>query len=132
MSTPMLKAKVYSIRSNDHTIDFFRYEPIDPWDDFAWFSVDVGTTDMNGQDAFQCLVTTTRARHRAIAGSTDSRCVVVDPFSPQLIVDTLTDRINGIEGIEWCNVVDQLRRFMHWEYEGMAGPERLHFPQGPS
>lgn len=79
----MLKAQAYSIRSNDHTLDFMGYESLDPWDDFGWFSVDVGASEVDGQDCFQCLVTTTRTRHRAVAGSQDSRCLVVDLLDPK-------------------------------------------------
>jgi len=124
----MLKAQVYSIRSDD----FMRYQPVDPWDDFDWFEIDVGTPGMDGQDQFQCLVTTTRARHRAIAGSKDSRCLIVEPYEPKAIIDALTKMIDSIEGVDWCNIVDQLREFMHWEYDGMAGSHSQYFPRGLS
>ena len=129
----MLKAKVHDIRSNDHLMDdFMRYEPDDPWDEFGWFGVDVGTSCMGGQDYFQCLVTTTRARHRAVSGLKDSRCFVVDPYEPKGILDALTEKINGVEGVEWCNIVDRLREFMHWEYDGMDGSSTQYFPSRPS
>ena len=132
-TSSMLNAQLYYIAPNDRSMDdFMCYEPVDPWDDFEWFSIDVGTPGMGGQDCFQCLVTTTRARHRAIAGSKDSRCVVIDPYEPQTIIDTLTNKINSVEGLEWCNIVDELRKFMRWEYEGMDSAMAPHFPRGPS
>ena len=107
---------------------FASFVPEDEWDEFGWFSLDIGTSHQPGQDFFQCLVTTTRARHRALAGRKDSRCHVVDPYRPDEIIQSLTSRIESIEGVDWCSIVDQLSQFMIWEYEEMGH----HFPLGPS
>ena len=107
-----------------------KYESSDPWDDFGWFAVAVGTEDENGGDNFHCLVTTSRARHRAMAGTRKPRFLVVEPYEPEKIIAAITDRVNEIEGLEWCNIVDQLQAFMHWEYEGMSHVDRMKSPDG--
>lgn len=69
------------------------------------------------------MVTATFARHRVNARFQDSRCFIVEPYEPEAINDASIATINSVESVDWCNIVDQLSEFMHWEYDGMAGTQ---------
>ena len=119
----MIRAEVHSLESNDHTdwSDFVASESPDPYDDFGWFHVTIGATDVDGGNDFQVCVATPRAFGRSKrSGSVPG--ILVDRFDAQSVRDAVHDRVNSIEAHSWDQIVDELRTFMRWEYEGMAGP----------
>ena len=100
--------------------DFAAYESPDPFDDFGWFHVTVGATDTEGGNDFQVCVATPRAVARARhSGATPG--ILVDRFDADSVHAAIHDRVGAITGHSWGQIVDQLRSFMRWEYEGMAG-----------
>ena len=117
----MIRAEIHSLETNDHTdwADFVAHVSPDPYDDFGWFHVTVGATDVNGGNDFQVCVSTPRAVNRA---KQDGRVpgILVDRFDAQSVHDAVHDRIHAIEAHTWDQIVDECRTFMHWEYEGMA------------
>jgi hypothetical protein len=44
---------------------------------------------------------------------------IVASFEPDSLAHTLRDYVASISGLSWMDIVRQLQRTMHWEYEGM-------------
>ena len=100
--------------------DFERYESADPYDDYGWFDVTVGSLGMEGGNDFQVCVATPRAVGRVKR----TGCVpgiIVDHFDADSVHQAIHDRVASVTGHSWHQIVNQLRKFMVWEYEGMAG-----------
>lgn len=119
----MLQAEIHHLESNDHLkwSDFADYESPDPFDHAGWFSVTVGASGIEGGNDFQVCVATPRAvgrikRSGAIPG------ILVDQFDAQSVRNAIYARVTSVRGGTWQQIVDQLRTFMLWEYEGMAHP----------
>jgi hypothetical protein len=91
------------------------------WDDFGWFSLDIGSEGEDGTETFQVLVSTPAAVSRAKGDRKRFRGIIVDEFKPDIIRKSLTDYVSSVVGISWSEVVEQLRRWMYWEYEEMSG-----------
>jgi len=116
----MLRAEVHNLQSNDHLdwSDFERSEAADLYDAYGWFHITIGAAGIEGGNDFQLCVATRRAvsrvkRSGAIPG------LLVDRFDATTIQDAIKDRISAITAASWEQLVDQLRTFMLWEYEGM-------------
>ena len=45
--------------------------------------------------------------------------ILVDRFDAETVGRAIRDRVAAIAAYEWFQVVDELREFMIWEYEGM-------------
>jgi Immunity protein 8 len=120
-----MRAELRAIDPNDYPgwDAFAAADRPTPWDDFGWFTVSIAPEGDPGADNFQVLISTPAAISRAKADSGRFRGLVVDSFGPQVIARTLRDHIASLQALTWEDLVDQLRRTMHWEYEGM-GPAR--------
>ena len=118
----VIRAVIHSLETNDHDdwSAFAARESIDPYDDFGWFHVTVGATDIEGGNDFQLCVSTPRAVNRAKHDGTVPG-ILVDRFDAQSVHDAVHARINSIEVHTWDQIVNECRTFMRWEYEGMAG-----------
>ena len=116
-----MRAQILSLESNNHLDweSFARYQSPDPYDDFGWFRVTIGASDVDGGNDFQVCVATPRADGR-IKRSGSVPGILVDRFDADTVSKAVRERVESIEG-SWEQIVDQLRRFMRWEYEGMAG-----------
>ena len=117
-----MHAEVHHLESNDHLrwSDFAQYDSPDPYDDYGWFHITVGASGIEGGNDFQVCVATPRAvggvkRTGRIPG------IIVDQFDADSVRKAIYDRVASIEGHTWEQIVEQLRAFMLWEYEGMAG-----------
>jgi len=118
----VIRAEIHSLESNDHTdwSDFVAHESPDPYDVFGWFHVTIGANDIDGGNDFQVCVSTPRAVNRAkVSGSVPG--ILVDRFDAQSIQTAVHDRVTAIKAHTWDQFVDELRTFMRWEYDGMAG-----------
>ena len=117
-----MEAEIQHLESNDFTnwSDFERYESADPCDDYGWFHVTVGPLGMEGGNDFQVCVATPRAVGR-VKQAGFAPGILVDHFDAESVHNAIHARVTSINGHTWNDIVDQLRRFMHWEYEGMAG-----------
>ncbi|MBL8855173.1 MAG: hypothetical protein JNK57_14500 [Planctomycetaceae bacterium] len=118
----MMHAVIHCIESNDYAEwrEFAEYQSPDPYDDFGWFHVTVGATDIDGGNDFQVCVSTRRAVWR-VKRSGKTPGILVDYFDAANVRKAICDRIEAIEGCSWETIVEQLRTFMKWEYEGMTG-----------
>ncbi|MEO0587692.1 MAG: Imm8 family immunity protein [Planctomycetota bacterium] len=117
-----MRAQLRYIESND-TLDwetFATQESSDPWDDFGWFTLGIGTEGGDGTDLFQVVVCTPKAKHRTIDGANAFRGIVVDSFEPISIKTGLHEFVDSISGLDWPDCVRQLQAALYWEYEGMA------------
>lgn len=115
----MLSAEVRSLEACNHPIDwseFIEYESPDPYDDFGWFRISVGATEVVGTNDFHVCVSTVRAIGRA-RRSGSSPGIIVDQFDAQSVSDAVHARVSGIQAHSWDQIVDELRTFAHWEYE---------------
>jgi hypothetical protein len=117
-----MHAEIHNLESNDHHDwqDFVDYQSPDPFDDYGWFHVTVGASGVDGGNDFQVCVATPRAvgrlkRMREVPG------ILIDRFDAESVRKAIYGRIESIEGCSWEQIVEQLRTFMRWEYEGMAG-----------
>lgn len=118
----MIHAEIHILESNDHLDweDFVKYKSDEPYDDFGWFYVTIGGTGIKGGNDFQVCVATPRAvgrikRSGAVPG------ILVDCYNADSVREAIHERVTSISGSTWEDVVGQLRKFMLWEYEGMAG-----------
>lgn len=118
-----MQAEIHHIESIDHVDwnDFMMYQSPDPYDDFGWFHVTIGAAGITGGNDFKVCVATPRAvgrikRDGIVPG------ILVDQFDAATVEQAIRDRVNSVSADSWQQLVDQLRQFMHWEYEGMAGP----------
>jgi len=115
-----MQAKVLYLESNNHLSweEFENYTPVDPFDAYGWFHVTVGAGETDGGNDFQICVATPKAVGPAQhAGSVSG--LIIGRFDAGTIKAALTEKISSIQGHTWEEIVDQLRTFMHWEYEGM-------------
>lgn len=116
-----MKAEIYYLASNDHAdwADFVRYRSPDPYDDYGWFHLTIGAAGViGGNDSQVCIATPrdiSRIRNRGFVPG-----IMVDKFDPAIVEKAIRDRIDSIRVQSWEQLVDRLREFMHWEYEGMA------------
>ena len=117
-----MHAKIYNLQSNDHLDwqEFVDYQSPDPFDDAGWFHVTVGASGMDGGNDFQVYVATPRAVGR-VKRSGEIPGILVDQFDAESVRAAIYERIESIEGCTWEQIVEKLRRFMRWEFEGMAG-----------
>lgn len=117
-----MQAEIHHLESNDYVDwnDFVHYESPDPYDDFGWFHLTIGSSDVAGGNDFQVCVATPRAVGRIKRGG-NVPGILVDRFDAATVEKGIRDRVASICGHNWEQIVDQLREFMHWEYEGMAG-----------
>lgn len=117
-----MQAEIHNLESNDHLDwdDFVRYQSPDLYDDFGWFHVTIGAVGESGGNDFQVCVATQRAVGR-IKRTGFMPGILVDQFDSETVDKAIRDRVHSIHGHSWEQIVDQLREFMRWEYEGMAG-----------
>lgn len=116
----VIEARVICLESNDHDewTDFERITISDPHDNFGWFHVTIGATDVDGGNDFQVCIATKLAIGRARrSGSVPG--IIVDRFDAETIRKVVTDTVQGVRGDSWDGIIAQLRKFMVWEYEGM-------------
>lgn len=116
-----MRAVLKGISPNDFLSweEFRRYSSPDPWDDFGWFTLDVGADDEDGTNLFQVLVSTPAVVSRAIGDAGEFQGILVDRFDADEIQRVLRDRIASIRCHTWNDIVEELRTFSLWEYEGM-------------
>ena len=118
----MIQAEVQHICPNDFDgwSAFEKYQSPDVYDDFSWFTLSIGAAGIEGTSNFQVCVSTARAVSRVkLAGSTAG--IIVDRFDAETVGTAIHERVNSIKAHAWHQIVDELRTFMLWEYEGMAG-----------
>jgi hypothetical protein len=117
----MVQTEVQHICPNDFDdwSAFERYDSPDPYDDFSWFTLTIGLVGEGAGDNFQVCVATPRAVSR-VRESGQLPGVLVDRFDAETVSRALRERVASIVAHEWVQVVDQLREFMVWEYEGMG------------
>jgi hypothetical protein len=136
-SAHVMRAELRAIEPNDYPgwDAFVAANRPTPWDDFGWFTLSIAPEGDAGADYFQVLIATPAAVSRAKGKSGAFRGLVVNTFEPAVVAQTLRDQISSLQALTWQDLVDQLRRTMLWEYEGM-GPardpqERPHAPHTP-
>ena len=117
-----MQAEIHSLESMDHTNwdDFVCYRSADPYDDYGWFHLTIGSSGVTGGNDFQVCVATPRSvgrlKHDGFVPG-----ILVDRFDAATVEKAIRDRIDLVAGHSWEQIVDQLQEFMRWEYEGMAG-----------
>ncbi len=120
LRSDMVTLEIHNLQSNDYADwdDFVSYQSLDPYDDFGWFHLTIGIEGQVGGNDFQVCVATPKSIGRVQrSGSTPG--IIVDQFDATSVRSAIIDRIESIKAYSWDQVVDQLRLFMHWEYEGM-------------
>lgn len=118
----MIEAEIHSLESNDFPDweQFLEHAERDPYDAYGWFHVTIGTVGVQGGNDFQVCVSTPRAVGRAKqAGCVPG--VLVDRFDAASVQAAVKEKVVSIQASTWEQLVDQLRTFMRWEYEGMSG-----------
>jgi hypothetical protein len=92
----------------------------EPWFGFGWFTLSIGPEGDPGTDLFQVLVSTPAAASRARGDAKQFHGIIVESFEPTVIAQALREHVASVNGLSWQELVDQLRRKMHWESEGMG------------
>jgi hypothetical protein len=117
-----MRAELRAIDPNDYPgwDAFVAADRPTPWDDFGWFTLSIAPEGNPGSDYFQVLIATPAAVSRARGTSGAFRGLIVNTFEPSVIAQTIRDQIAGLQAHTWQDLVDQLRRTMPWEYEGMG------------
>ncbi|MEI7461655.1 MAG: Imm8 family immunity protein [Pirellula sp.] len=116
----MIEARVICLESNDHDdwADFEQKTVSDPYNDFGWFHITVGATNVDGGNDFQVCIATKPAIGRARrSGSVPG--IIVDRFDAETIRKAVTDTVQCIQEDSWDRTIERLCEFMIWEYEGM-------------
>jgi hypothetical protein len=118
-----MKAELKDVSSNDifEWDAFKQYRPVDPLDDFGWFTLGIGIEGKEGADYFQVVVATPRAVGRVKRQHGSFPGFTVPLFDPEAIERALKDWVAQFSGPTWEHIVSQLRKSALWEYEGMAG-----------
>jgi hypothetical protein len=118
-----MRAELRHIDPNDYPgwDTFAAAEIPEPWDHSGWFMLEIGPEGDVGTEMFQVLVSTGAAVSRAKRGRRDFRVLIVDLFEPEIIAARLREHVAFITANSWDGLVEQLRRTMYWEYEGMGG-----------
>ncbi len=115
----MLRPELRGVRPNDY-LDwqhFVAAEHPEPWDEFAWFQLDIGPEGQEGATCFQVLVTTPAAVRRAKGDDKHRRLLVVESFEPELLLKSLREYVSTAASRTWDETVERLRAHMYWEYE---------------
>lgn len=115
----MLRPELCAIHPNDHDgwAAFATTGHSEPWDEFAWFVLDVGLAGRIGTIAFQVLAATPAAVGRARGKDRDRRVLVVESFEPKALEAALWKHVAAAAAPTWDEIVERLRRHMYWEYE---------------
>jgi hypothetical protein len=115
----MLRAELRDIRPNDYEDwkAFAAAEHPEPWDEFAWFVLEIGAEGQEGSNLFQILVATHAAVPRAKGTDTHRRVLVVDSFEPKALETALRSYISLLAANNWDQIVERLRTNMYWEFE---------------
>jgi hypothetical protein len=120
-----MKAELHWIQPNNRKCNWESFEAdssIDPWDDYGSFSLSIGPEGDPGSTYFQVLVSTPAAAGRARESKKFFRGILVESFERTVIENTLREFVQSRNGIDWQDLVDQLRTVMDWEYDGMGQP----------
>jgi len=115
----MYRAKLVSIRpcAYDRWETFASSVRLEPWDDFAYFDLDIGLEGHEGTNSFSVLVATPAAVTRAKGDNKHYRILVVDWFEPEAIAAALNEHVSSIVAHTWDEILRQLQRTMYYEYE---------------
>jgi len=115
----MLRPELRRIIPNDYDgwEAFAAAERPEPWDEFAWFVLDIGLEGQEGSNLFQVLVATPAAVSRAKGNDKHRRVLIVESFEPQAIETALRDHVASLAAHTWDEIVERLRCNMYWEYE---------------
>jgi hypothetical protein len=118
-----MRAELRHISPNDfpHWECFLSADRAEPWDDFGWFSLNIGPEGDPGTEIFQVLVATPAAVSRATGNRDRLQGIIVESFEPEIIVRALHEYVSSVTGNNWSEIVSQFRRSMFWEYEGKWG-----------
>ena len=115
----MLRPELRHISPNDYDgwQAFAAAEHPEPWDEFAWFVLDIGLEGQEGSNLFQVLVATPAAVSRAKGNDKHRRVLIVESFEPQALETALRDYVASLAAHTWDEIVERLRCNMYWEYE---------------
>lgn len=100
--------------------EFAQKPPPDPYDAYGWFHLTVGEVGQEAGNDFQVCVATPTAFGRLKALGTIPG-IVVDWFDAATVRQAIETKVASTKTNTWHQAVDQLRTYMLWEYEGMAG-----------
>jgi hypothetical protein len=118
-----MRAELKEIIPNDYPDweTFASSERPEPWDDFGWFTLDIGDEDSrdDGTETFQVLVATATALPRVKGDRGGFRGVIVEVFEPEVVRRTLCEHVSSFTGHTWDEIRNGLRRTMIWDREGM-------------
>ncbi|WP_254507514.1 Imm8 family immunity protein [Anatilimnocola floriformis] len=120
-----MKAILHSIEPHTTRGDwqsFVDNPSVDPWDAHGSFTLRIGSEGSLGADLFDVNVSTSAAAGRARGKARYFRGILVEQFTAEVVERTLREYVEGLKGNDWQQILDQLRKVMHWEYEGMYPP----------
>lgn len=116
-----IRAEVQTICPNDFDgwLEFEKYESPDPYDDFSWFTLMISLVGEKASNNFQVCVATPLAVPR-VRDTGNMPGILVDRFDAPSVKKAIHERVSSLKGHAWFQMVDQLRQFTIWEYEGLS------------
>jgi hypothetical protein len=90
-----------------------------PWDDQLTFDLTIGPVGTQVREIFAVTVATYIASCRLQGKGRPFKGIIVESFEPELIRKAIHDHVASLESNTWQGLVDQLRKTMEWEYDGM-------------
>ncbi|MFO0814570.1 MAG: Imm8 family immunity protein [Gemmatales bacterium] len=90
-----------------------------PWDDHLTFDLTIGPVGTQVREIFELTVATYIASCRLQGKGRHFKGIIVESFEPELVRKAILDHVESFESDTWHGLVDQLRKTMEWEFEGM-------------
>lgn len=115
-----MKPKLVWLESNEaHAADGpSNHAERDPTDDFGWFTIGVGMEADPASTIFQVVVSTPKAIPRAKhKKQTKFRGLVIPAYSSESAHEAIKQRVETARVLTWDDLISDLQREMHWEYE---------------
>ena len=79
-----------------------------PWDEYAWFALDIGIEGKEAADLFYVLVSTPAAVSRAIENAPQRRFFIVESFEPEALAASLRNHVASINVHTWEEAVKRV------------------------
>ncbi len=119
-NSKILRADLKSILPMTDNYEWNELKVRDVWNEYNWFTLNIGIQGKEASDIFDVLISTPRAQGRARRENNIKQCFIVERFDRRTIENSVTQFVERITGMSWMDIVDQLREKINWEYEGMG------------
>ncbi|KSV75937.1 hypothetical protein N185_15945 [Sinorhizobium sp. GW3] len=96
------------------------FEAVDPYNVTFEFSVEIGGEGRGGYDWFSVVVSTNTGVSKA-----EKKVIFLEYYTYSIFRDRIIEIVRECEAVNWYECLVNLRRYFHWEYDGMYGEDEL-------